>query len=95
MAHHTIRLTSTQERILAAIEQGHHTYRALVEATGISSTSVVAYNVRRLAERGILVLEERGGKTLQIYDARDFCAAWDAAAALAGNPAAANTGGIR
>lgn len=79
-------LTPHQQSILTAVNTGHATIRTIMDVTGISSTSVVAYNLRRLAELGLCVLEDRGGSQLKIYDGRDYASAWDAAAALAGNP---------
>lgn len=78
-------LTPHQQSILTALGAGHATIRTIMDVTGISSTSVVAYNLRRLAELGLCVLEDRGGNQLKIYDGRDYALAWDLAARLAGN----------
>lgn len=81
----TSRLTDRQRRILAAVNAGHLTMRAIMDAADISSTSVVNYNLQLLAEAGLIVLEP-ASKGFQVYDGREFCAAWDSSARLSGNP---------
>lgn len=81
----TPRLTDRQRRILAAIEAGHTTLRDICRAADISSTSVAKDNLEKLALGGHVVLR-RGARGLEVAAGRDFCAAWDAAARLAGNP---------
>lgn len=78
-------LTPNQRAILEAVERGHTDLRDICEHTGISSTSVVSYNLKQLAAKGHIVLEGESKRT-RIADGRDFCAGWDAAARLAGNP---------
>jgi hypothetical protein len=80
-------LTPRQRAILAAVEAGHTTTRAIMAAACVSSTSVVQYNLLALAARDLIVLEEHG-VTLRVYSGRDYCQAWDAAARLSGNPEA-------
>jgi ribosomal protein S5 len=78
-------LTDRQKAILKAIEAGHTTMRAIAKAAGISSTSVVASNLERLANGGHIVLRH-GPCGTTVAAGRDFAAAWDACARLAGNP---------
>lgn len=78
-------LTERQKAILAAIENGHTTMRAIRDAAGVSSTSVVKSNLEQLAAGGHLVLRQTR-RGLSIATGRDWCQAWDAAARLAGNP---------
>jgi FixJ family two-component response regulator len=77
-------LTERQERILKAIAQGHVTARDIAKAADISSTSVVAHNLRRLAA-GEHVLLRKTRRGMVVATGNDFCAGWDAAARLAGN----------
>lgn len=81
------RLTQQQRNLMAALRAGHRTTRALMEAAGVSSTSVVKAELERLAAAGLIVLEQttRGA---QVYDGRDYASAWDAACRLSGNPEA-------
>ena len=74
-------ITWRQQAILNAIEDGYTTLRAIMARAGVSSTSVVKYNLELLAQRGMVALDVSGA----VYDGADFCAAWDAAARLAGN----------
>jgi len=78
-------MTPRQIRILQAIEHGHTTTRAIAEATGISSTSVVAANLQALEAAGHLIME-RTPSGEQPYSGRDYARGWDAAAKLLGNP---------
>lgn len=80
-----LELTDRQQRILAAIEQGHTELRAIARVANISSTSVVKNNLERLAAGGHLVLRSTRRGTA-IYTGRDYASGWDAAARLAGNP---------
>jgi hypothetical protein len=59
--------------------------RCIASAADISSTSVVRYNLLRLAEGGHILLRTTS-RGLSIATGNDFCMAWDAAARLAGNP---------
>jgi hypothetical protein len=77
-------LTDNQKAILAAIEAGHTTMRAIAKAGGLSSPSVVKSNLERLAEGGHVLLR-RTSYGMQIATGRDFRTGWDAAARLAGN----------
>jgi hypothetical protein len=78
-------LTEVQRRILEAIEGNHLSTRAIAQAAGISSTSVVASHLRTLADGGHIVLR-RTTHGLAVARGLDFCTAWDAACRLAGNP---------
>jgi hypothetical protein len=77
-------LTERQQRILAAIEAGHTTMRRIADAADISSTSVVRYNLLKLAE-GDHILLRNTRRGLAIATGSDFCTAWDAVCRLAGN----------
>lgn len=78
-------ITQTQQRILAAIATGHTTTRAIAEAIGLVSNSDIARQLKTLASAGHVVLED-GPHGLTVADGKDFCAGWDMAARLAGNP---------
>lgn len=80
-------LNAGQQAIIEAVDAGTTAMRDLMAETGYSSTSVVKYNLERLAELGYVALVPRGS-TLRAYSGRDFCAAWDLAARLCGNPEA-------
>lgn len=77
-------LTRTQRNIIAAIEAGHTTTRAIAEAIGLASNSDIARQLRTLARDGHIVLDD-GPHGLVVADGRDYAAGWDAAARLAGN----------
>jgi hypothetical protein len=77
-------LTEHQQRILAAIDAGALSLRKIVEHASLSSTSVASYNVLRLAERGLIEVEQTA-RGLAVVDWRGFAAAWDSVARLAGN----------
>ena len=81
-------LTPERERAyIRAIEAGHTTVRELAEIVGVTSTSTVARHLRKLEKRGKVVLRRsRYGSAAAA--GRDWCAAWDACARLAGNPEA-------
>ena len=50
---------------------------------------MVKYNLELLAERGDVALEPiANGDSMRAFSGRDFCAAWDSACRLAGNPQA-------
>lgn len=74
-------------RVLDALNRGVRGVRALAEASGASSGSIVAADLRRLEEEGEVVLLD-GPHGLEVYDGSEFCTAWDTAARLAGNPEA-------
>lgn len=78
-------LTQTQRAILAAIEAGHTTTRAIAAAAGLASNSNVARHLEALADGGHIVLRH-GPRGTTVATGRDWCRAWDAAARLAGNP---------
>jgi len=78
-------MTARQARILQAIEAGHITTRAIAEAAGVSSTSVVAASLQALEADGHLIME-RTPSGDRPYSGRDYCQGWDAAAKLLGNP---------
>jgi SOS-response transcriptional repressor LexA len=78
-------LTDTQQRIIAAIEQGHTTTRAIASAAGLASNSNVSRQLQQLADGGHVVLRHTA-HGITVARGADFCAAWDAAARLAGNP---------
>jgi len=78
-------LTDRQRAILSAIEGGATTMRDIARAAGVSSTSVVQSNLQRLAAGGHVVLQ-RSAHGLTVARGEDYCAAWDAAARLMGNP---------
>lgn len=78
-------ITVRQQRILAAIEAGHVTIRAIQAAAGCSSTSVVKANLNQLAAKDHLIIE-RTAAGERVYSGRDYAAAWDTSARLAGNP---------
>lgn len=84
----TMHTTRRHQRILTAIDRlGRPSLRDLMAATGASSTSVVARALTQLAAtEGIELVA--GPKGAELGDWRGFAAAWDAAANLAGNPAA-------
>ena len=84
----TTHTTRQQQQILAAIDAlGRPSLRDLMAATGASSTSVMARALATLATtEGIELVT--GPKGAELGDWRGFAAAWDAAANLAGNPAA-------
>jgi hypothetical protein len=78
-------LTPPLRRLLTAIEQTPRpTYRALQKAAGISSTSVVKYQLEQLAALGHIVLDERSGRIV-VDNGAEFARAWDAACRLTGN----------
>jgi hypothetical protein len=58
--------------------------RCIATAADISSTSVVRYNLLKMAE-GDHILLRHTKRGLAIATGRDFCLAWDAACRLAGN----------
>lgn len=78
-------LTERQERIIEAIDGGARTLREIQLAADISTTSLVSYNLTRLAARGLVQLEDTA-RGLIVADWEGFAAGWDAAARLAGNP---------
>lgn len=78
-------MTRTQTKIIAAIENGHTDLRAICAATGLASASNVSYHLRQLAAAGHVALKD-GPHGLTVADGADFCAGWDMAARLAGNP---------
>lgn len=80
--------TWRRQRVLAAIDKlGRPSLRDLQAATGATSTSVLAGDLQHLAAtEGIELVE--GSKGTELGDWQGFAAAWDAAAHLAGNPAA-------
>ena len=77
-------LTHNQRQILAAIEAGHTTIRALAAATSHSSATIHS-NLRRLESGGHLVLHRNGAHT-SIETGQSFARGWDLACRLAGNP---------
>jgi hypothetical protein len=78
-------LTTEQTKLIAAINRGVGDLRSLQAASGYSSTSVTKYNLRLLADRGDVVLLQRGNQQ-RVYTGREFARAWDICAQLAGNP---------
>jgi SOS-response transcriptional repressor LexA len=81
-------LSPTQEAILKAINAGHTTTRAIAQAAGLASNSNIARQLHQLAEMGQVVLREGPHGTIIDTGGAAYCAGWDAAAALAGNPEA-------
>lgn len=82
-------LTIRQEALIKAIDAGVTALRDLADIADYSSISVVKYNLEQMAQRGLVALEPiANGDGQRAYSGRDFCAAWDAAARLAGNPQA-------
>lgn len=88
-------LTDTQRRILNVLEQDERaSVREIQAACGISSTSVVNYNLRRLAEAGKIILPPSGqARNIRVSredtELRAYAEAWDYAAYLMGNSEAA------
>lgn len=74
-----------QRALLAAIESGITTTRALGAAADIRSTSVVAHELRALADQGKVVLEHTSAGD-RVFSGRDYAAGWNAACRAAGNP---------
>jgi SOS-response transcriptional repressor LexA len=80
-------LTEREQAVIAAVNDGHTSVRAIAQAIGLKSYSNVARYCHRLEERGFIVMRRtRQGKA--VATGRDFCMAWDAACRLAGNPEA-------
>lgn len=81
--------TRRQRKMIQAIDAGQTTIRELMDVAGINSTSVVKHNLEQMAARGEIALETLPNSGSQRpFSGRDFCAAWDSAARLAGNPEA-------
>jgi SOS-response transcriptional repressor LexA len=78
-------LTIRQQAIVDAIEAGHTTTRAIARATGLKSNSDVARQLEELAAGGHIVMRQ-GPRGATVARGADFCAAWDSACRLAGNP---------
>lgn len=64
-------LTDQQTKLIAAINRGVGDLRSLQEAAGYSSTSVVKYHLKLLAERGEIVML-RHGTQQRVYTGRDY-----------------------
>ena len=80
-------LNERQHALIDAIDRGVTALRELMVVTGYTSTSVVKYNLELLAEQGYITLVPvANGDTLHAYSGTEFCAAWDTAARLGGNP---------
>lgn len=79
-------MTRTQAAILEAINAGHVTTRAIAAAAGLASNSNVARQLEQLAAMGQITLRETAHGTTIDMSGAAYCAGWDAAARLAGNP---------
>ena len=78
-------MTATQKAILAAIEAGHTTTRAIAQAAGLVSNSDITRQLQQLAALGHVVLRETPrGLTVDTSGA-SYCAGWDSACRLMGN----------
>ena len=78
-------LTEQHAKLIAAINDGVGDIRSLQAVAGYSSTSVVKSQLKVLAEKGEVVLEEHGNQQ-KVYTGCEFARAWDAACQLAVNP---------
>lgn len=78
-------LTAQQTKLIAAINRGVGSLRDLQAAAGYSSTSVVKYHLKLLADRGEIVLL-RNVTQQRVYTGHEFARAWDMACKAAGNP---------
>lgn len=78
-------LDARQQALITAVNAGVGRLRDLQVASGYGSTSVVKYNLQRLADAGhIVLLKTRKGSA--VYTGKEYARGWDAAARLAGNP---------
>jgi len=77
------------ERLLRAVDATPRpTLRALMHKTGTSSTSVVKYQLEKLASLGCVALEWDDNGRMHVDGGADFVAGWDMAARICGNPEA-------
>ncbi len=80
-------LTVREKALIAAIDSGVTALRDLMDIADYSSTSVVKHHLEQLASAGLIEMERvANGDRVRAYSGREFCAAWDSACRLAGNP---------
>ncbi len=85
----TTPLTVRQRALLEAIDAGITTLRDLMDVADYSSISTVKHHLDLLAERGMVALETYADSDrVRAFSGREFCAAWDSACRLSGNPEA-------
>ena len=78
-------LTPVERRVIAAVENGHRTTRAIARAAGFASNSNAQRYIHNLAAAGHLIIRTTPNGTEVDTGLLDYARGWDACAAMMGN----------